>query len=388
MADETIYPRFSTEEVSRRHALARQFLEERDLDGLVVFGWSASGRTAQADVYYLSGYLGMRDNYVVFPRQGEPVLFAQSYNHIPNASVVSFLDDVRWGGVDNGATVGEELGARGLEHVGVIGWMPYQHYDSMRRTTADRVRFEDVTAPFRQIRLKKSDEELEWLRRGATFTDAALRGLAEGLRPGVREYQLAAAVESAYLADGGQTAMYYIASTPMAQPDRCVPSQVLSNRQIEAGDVVSCEISIAYAGYAGQGLRTYTVAAEPTPQVAELHTVAEEVFHRVAAAMRPGASIEDVWKASDMIDESGFTIRDGLAHGYGIGLLPPSVRTRQTSHGLDEDWVFEENQTLVIQPNIVTPDESVGVQIGDLCVVTESGAESLHRFPLELVRTG
>ena len=29
-------------------------------------------------------------------------LFAQSYNHVPNATEVSFLDDVRWGGVDNG----------------------------------------------------------------------------------------------------------------------------------------------------------------------------------------------------------------------------------------------------------------------------------------------
>lgn len=383
-----LYPRFSEEEVARRRSMVRDFLRDRGLDGLVVFGWSASGRTAQADVYYLSGYLGMRDNYVVFPAEGEPVLFAQSYNHVPNASLVSFLDDVRWGGVDNGVTVGEELLGRRLRRVGVVGWMPYQQYGSMRTTVADRVEFVDVTAGFRRLRLKKSTEELAWLERGAAFTDAALRGLAEGLKPGVREYELAAAIETAYLRDGGQTAMYYVASTPMSSPDRCVPAQVLSNRRIEVGDVVSCEISVAYAGYAGQGLRTFTVGADPTPQIAELHAVAEEVFHRVAAAMRPGATIEAVWEGSDLIAERGFTIRDGLAHGYGIGLLPPSVRTRQTTHGLDEDWVFEENQTLVIQPNVVTPDETVGVQIGDLCVITPDGARSLHRYPFELIQAG
>src|SRR5690606_12302164 len=50
-----------------------------------------------------------------------------------------------------------------------------------------------------------------------------------------------------------------------------------------------------------------------------------------------------------------------------------AVRTRDTTHGYDDDWVFKENQTLVIQPNIVTLDEKAGVQTGDLCVITPEG---------------
>ena len=114
-----LYPRFSDAEIERRGELVAEFIEERELDGLVVFGWSAQNRTAQADVYYLSGYLGMRDNYVVASADGATTLFAQSYNHVPNAAQVSFLDDVRWGGADNGVTVGEDLMARGL---GDWGW--------------------------------------------------------------------------------------------------------------------------------------------------------------------------------------------------------------------------------------------------------------------------
>ena len=225
-----LYPRFSDVEVARRRVLVRDFIEHHHLDGLVVFGWSAQNRTAQADVYYLSGYLGMRDNYVLFSSEGETTLFAQSYNHVPNATEVSFLDDVRWGGVDNGKTVGEEIGRRGLRNVGVVGWMPYQQYESMRRTTGDGCRFEDVTAGFRKLRLKKSDEELQWLERGAAFTDAALAGLRNALVPGIREYQLAGAIEMSYIADGGTASLYYLASTPMSSPQRCVPAQVLSNR--------------------------------------------------------------------------------------------------------------------------------------------------------------
>jgi hypothetical protein len=42
----------------------------------------------------------------------------------------------------------------------------------------------------------------------------------------------------------------------------------------------------------------------------------------------------------------------------------------------------------VIQPNVISKDETVGVQVGELCVVTDDGARSLHSFPLELIRAG
>lgn len=381
---EQAYPRFSVDEYRRRYARVRAFMEEDGIDALVLFGWSALGRALQADVHYLSTYLGMRDNYVVFSLDEDPTLLVQSYNHVPNAAEVSHLDDVRWGGTDSGATIAEELLRRGARTVGVVGLMPYQHHGRMR-AVAESLSFRDVTPGFRALRVTKSAEELEWLRRGAAHTDASLRALAEALVPGIREYELAAAIEGAYLKEGGLTTFYYLASTPMASPDRCVPSQVLSSRRIEVGDVVSCEISISHGGYAGQGLRTYTVGAEPSPVIADLHRVAEEVYHSVRSAIKPGATHEDVWDASDMIEESGYTIRDGLLHGFGIGLLPPSMRTRRTTQ-VDDPWVFQEGQTMVIQPNVITLDETVGVQTGDLCVVTADGCESLHDYPLELIR--
>jgi hypothetical protein len=42
--------------------------------------------------------------------------------------------------------------------------------------------------------------------------------------------------------------------------------------------------------------------------------------------------------------------------------------------------------TVVVQPNVVTTDESAGVQTGELLLVTESGPERLHTFPRGLVR--
>ena len=53
-------------------------------------------------------------------------------------------------------------------------------------------------------------------------------------------------------------------------------------------------------------------------------------------------------------------------HGYGGGYLPPVLRTRSTSHAPVPDFVFEQNMTVVIQPNVVTTDNRAGVQVGEL----------------------
>jgi Xaa-Pro aminopeptidase len=82
-----------------------------------------------------------------------------------------------------------------------------------------------------------------------------------------------------------------------------------------------------------------------------------------------------------VIHARGLTINDGLLHGFGIGLLPPSVRTRQTVQEPHDPFVFEQDMCVVVQPNVVTPDEHAGVQLGNLLRITATGCECLHRVP-------
>jgi Xaa-Pro aminopeptidase len=331
----------------------------------------------------------MRENYLLFPLEGEPALLVQSSNHVPNAREISVLPDTRWGGPDSSVTLAGELHVRGLEgaRIGLVGAIPYQHYLRLRQELPAAV-FPDVTAGFRLLRLVKGDEEIEWLRRGATFGDAALAVLEREVRPGLRERELGEIIERSYLADGGQTQFYYIGATPMRGSTRCVPAQFQSNRRLERGDALTCEMSVGFWGYAGQILRTITVGEGPTPAYQELHDVAMEVYERVTAIVRPGATAEDVLDAAEVIHARGFTILDALLHGFGIGLLPPSIRTRLTHEGPPAPFTFSANQTVVLQPNVITPDQRTGVQVGNLCVVTERGLESLQEYPTKLVVAG
>ena len=51
-------------------------------------------------------------------------------------------------------------------------------------------------------------------------------------------------------------------------------------------------------------------------------------------------------------------------------------------------FTFAAGMTVVIQPNVITPDEQAGVQTGELMLVTESGCESLHDHPRGFARIG
>jgi Xaa-Pro dipeptidase len=373
--------------LERRRRAVDQLCADQHLDALVVFGTSANARQGQAQVHFLTGFLGHQDAYVVWAPGRDPVLFVQYFNHVPHARRVARAD-VRWGGARSVDAVADELADRpGARRVGLIGPVPYVDYQRLMGRLGDRT-VVDATADFVRLRLVKSEEELEWMARAAAITDEALAALVRAAVPGATELELQAEAVDAAIRAGGQPHFLYMSSTPMANPARIVPQQDLTERRLQPGDAIILELSAAYTAYSGQVLRTVTVEAELTETYRRLHDVAWQTFHEVARAIAPGVSAAAVVEAASLIEAQGLTICDDLVHGYGGGYLPPILRTPGTSHGPVPDFVFERNMTLVIQPNVVTADQRAGVQVGELVRVTDDGVVSLHRIPQRLLHGG
>jgi Xaa-Pro dipeptidase len=381
-----LYPRFSAAEFARRHAAAKTMMAAEGVDALVVYGDSGVSRHNHADIHYLSGFLGNRNNYVAMTIKGEPALYVQSFNHVPNAREASSIH-TEWGGASSAAAVAKHLIDAGLSRatLGYVGDVPAQSYLAWQRELAGW-QFKDVTRAFRRLRLVKSAEEIEWLKKGAVMTDDALEALIEQVKPGLREYELGAIVENSALNAGGLPHLCYLSSGSQDGAGACVPRQNLSNRVIERGDVINTEISVSYWGYSGQMHRPIFVQAEPGDLYKRLWDTALEAYNRCVKVLKAGATSEDVLDAGDVIAERGFTINDGFLHGFGIGLLPPSIGTRESVSRRGElgpKFTFEENMCVVVQPNVVTHDERAGVQLGNLFRITKDGAECLHRLPLQ-----
>jgi Xaa-Pro aminopeptidase len=309
----------------------------------------------------------------------------QHYNHLPNARAIASDCEVEWGGQSTLARVDELLRARHTpgERVGVVGPLRFGQHQKLARSVGELV---DLNGDYQRLRLVKSSEEIERLETAARLSDSAVNAVAAQVEVGMDERQVAAIVESAYLSDGGTNHIHYFAATAMDQPDKCVPSQFQSTRRLQTGDILFCEISAAFWGYAAQVLRSFTIAADPTQLFADLHRAADAAFDAIAAVVRPGAHAADLVAASAVIEEMGFTIYDDLVHGYGGGYLPPVLGSTSRPNLPIPDLTLEEGMALVIQPNVITTDERAGVQTGHLVVVTGDGHRSLHDVPRGLIR--
>jgi len=378
---ETDYPRFSDAEMARRRAAIETLLNETGLDHLVYCGANRFGSAVQ----WLTGWPVTAEAVGVFTPGKPDALFVQHINHVPLARRLAAPAGVEWGGgssISAAIAVLEQRAAR-AGRVGVIGPMSFEQHEELAARFGAPANLNRRYVRLRQI---KSAEELDWLRIGAALTDRGMIALGDGLRPGLSERELADAVERSYLALGGTNVIHFIGVTAMAAPRLGVPTQFVANRKVARGDVVVAEIATAFWEHPGQVLRSFTVDAEPTPLYRELHAVADAAFDAIAAVLKDGAMPREVIDAAGVIERAGFTIIDDLLHGYGGGYLPPILgsQSRPSAHIPDEP--FRAGMTVVIQPNVVTPDGLAGVQTGEMVLITETGIEKIHDVPRGFAR--
>jgi Xaa-Pro dipeptidase len=367
------YPRFSEAEIQRRRAALCRAMAARGAEHAVLYGVNRSGSA----VPWLTRWPVTREALCVFTPGERDLLLVDFYNHVPNATRIATEADVRWTGPRTIDTAISELRRRGAagRPVAVIGPLPHSAHLALDEVAGGVV---EMSGDYLRLRHVKSAEEIGWLRTGCELTDRAVNALAAELRPGLSEHQLADICERAYVPAGGRTHIHYIGATPMADPGLSVPAQWTSARRIEPGDAVSCEISASYWDYAGQVLRTFAVAAQPTPLYAELHEVAVAAFDAIVDRLHPGATAAELVAASAVIEEAGYTTRDDLVHGFVGGYLPPVLGSPSRQLIPVPDFTLEAGMTLVVQPNVITRDETAGVQTGELVLVTDLGPEHLH----------
>jgi Xaa-Pro aminopeptidase len=367
------YPRFSEAEYRRRHDALAEVMARRGLDHLLVVTDHRAGNAPQ----WLTGWPGTVEAYVVF-RPGEAMtMHVEWFNHFPLAKKLARGVDVRWGEHRGISLTIDELKKRNAKRIGLVGPLAARKQRELEKAFT----VVECDADYVRLRLLKSEEEIDWLRIGAAFSDAGFASLLAGIEAGMTERELGNLVERAYVGEGGTTFIHFIGVTSMAKPELFVPPQFHSSRRVQQGDAVFCELSGAFWDYPGQVLRTFTVGAEPTPLYRALHETAEAAFDAVTGVIRHGTTMEQVLDAAGVIEQAGFTVCDDLMHGYGGGYFPPIVGTRSRPAGALPDMTLEENMTVVVQPNVISRDVPAGVQVGELVRVTKGGFERLHSAP-------
>jgi Xaa-Pro aminopeptidase len=362
--------------MTRRRESIERVMAERGLDHLLVYGAQRAGGA----IGWLTGWPITTEAACIVTPGRRDVMFIQFHNHVPQATLLAPDIDVKWGGANTMQSVAAELKARGAgsAKVGVMGPLGFSQAKLLEAACGGLL---DLGRDYVGLRMVKSDEELDWIRIGAALSDAGMAALSDHLRPGVSEHELGDAIERAYVPFGATTVIHFIGITSMANPHVCVPRQFSSGRQVQVGDMAMSEISANFWDYSGQVLRSFAVGAKPSVLHRELHDAAEAAFAAITKILKPGVALGDLIAAAHPIEDAGFTVCDDLIHGYGGGYLPPVLGSASRPSGPLPDVRLAPNMMVVVQPNVITKDERAGVQTGELMLITETGCESLHRFP-------
>jgi len=383
MISEPLFPHFSNTEYIRRYTAIREAMDKQNLDAILV-----SGARGSSEVHYLSNYLAQSPCWLLFPRQNEPTVFTHFFNHQPCAKAQSVIEDVRWYGPTPMPAIVEEIRQRGLSkgRIGLVSMraMAYGHVTELQRQFPE-VEFVEFGPQFGRIRRVRSEEELIYLRKSGYLTDLACEALENNLRPGLTEQDVLSIVYGAYIKNGGDPGIHFIATTNMENPDRFVPWQKQTSRVLEKGSVVITELTVSYWGYSTQIHRPFAIGKEPSSTYRKLFDAAYACYEDIRKICKPGTTSEQIVEASSIIEESGFTSYDSVFHGEAG--KSPELGTKSAAHPL-EPWTLQENMVHVIQPNPITKDFKAGLQLGAAVVVKPDGGEPLHNYPFKFAICG
>ena len=247
----------------------------------------------------------------------------------------------------------------------------------------DRVdaRLELATPVLREGRMIKDADEVAELRRAGDAIDAVHHRVADWLRAGRTEREVAADIAEAIRAEGHETVEFVIVGSG---PNGADPHHEVSDRVIEDGDVVVVDIGGAVpSGYNSDSTRTYVVGS-PTAEQAERIAVLVRAQQAAVDAVRPGVTAHEVDAAArQVLADAG--LGEAFLHrtGHGIGV---SVH-EEPYIAPGNDLPLREGMAFSIEPGIYFPGEW-GARIEDIVVVTADGCVRLNNAPHALASVG
>lgn len=391
---DAVYEKFSDGEYQRRFRATQEKMARLGLDVLIAPGgpshWSYGG-----GMRWLSNHWEWHgvSAYAVVPPQGEPVLVCGPGGaHREAIRRATPLKDVRESRGGKYAEVMVELirewglaeGRVGISETDPVyhHYLPVNEYHILREGLPGAT-LEFVGDFFHELVHVKSAEELACVERAGELMDQALYAMAARARPGVTEYQLAAAAAHAIMDGGGQVDFLIIGSTSMAEPGMIFGNPWPSGRVLRKGDIIINEIACGYRGYTVQ-LGSPICLGEPPGWVREFFdAIVLEGFKRQAEQLKPGKTWEDVRRAGQFYKERGYDSRPLLLHCIDYVSHKPHVLVERVQAG-PEEMALVPGMVAMLEPTAVVPDGTFGIFFGRTFIITEDGHRRVTRYPLEL----
>jgi len=276
--------------------------------------------------------------------------------------------------------VGQALAALGARDPQRVGLAPAHTAPLLLARSRFGAGMEAATRMMDRLMVRKSRAEADAVARAVALADEGYEVFRQAAVPGKREYELVGELE-AWFRSRGCPENFMIMGSGGTEVRTMRPP---GDRVLQAGDMVTTELTPCLDGYYAQICRTLVLGA-PTPEQLAAYAVYEEALEAGIAAVRPGATHGDVAKAqNDVFRRHGLgeyiTSKYTRVRGHGMGLFVDGPHVLE-----DVDLVLEPEMTLIVHPNTYHPVAGY-IVLGDTVRVTPTGCEVLTRTPRPLAQ--
>jgi Xaa-Pro aminopeptidase len=357
-----------------RQDKARQVLEKEDLDLLL--------STPGTNFRYLTGVQTHRmERLTAFgiPRQGPAFLVCPAFEEDNMRRDLKDTEILTWGETDDPFTLVAETVQRLLGTKIRIGLEPTTFFWTARRFQAslpDAV-FNDAGPVFDRLRVRKSAEEADIMRRAADLAEDAACKARLHLKEGMTELE---ACEN--LADHLRGCGAGLEAMVQFGPNSAIPHAAAGSRTLRRDDMVLYDLCVSQHGYWADITRM-TCFGDATRDMKDIYHMVYDAQQAAINTIRPGVPCQEIDRAARrVIARAGYG--DYFLHRTGHGL---GMDIHESPYLVDgNEQTLQVGNVITVEPGIYLPGR-FGVRIEDDVLVTENGADVLSDGQPALIET-
>ncbi|MFI5211800.1 MAG: aminopeptidase P N-terminal domain-containing protein [Ignavibacteria bacterium] len=268
--------------------------------------------------------------------------------------------------------------------------------------TSSVVKTADVTALIAELRLFKSEYEIEMMQKSIDITCDGLIACMKSAKPGMYEYQIQAVLEYNFRIAGSPRNGF--PSIVGSGPNATILHYETNRRLTEDGDMVVMDVGAEFGYYSADVTRTFPVNGKFSPAQKRIYSIVLAAQTEAMEFIKPGVRFNQVDSvarsvvhkglvALGMIQESDNTSRffmHGTSHWLGLDVHDAG----SYSSGGKGNRILEPGMVLTVEPGIYIKDGTagvdaeyynIGVRIEDDVLVTRDGFKLLSgKAPREI----
>lgn len=246
-----------------------------------------------------------------------------------------------------------------------------------------QVRVNNVYSKIGALRLIKSEEEVEKIKKAIEITKSGIELLMKESKVGMKEYELEAYFDFNCKTKGATG----LAFTTIAAAGKNATTlhYVDNNSELKENDLILFDLGAEYNCYNADITRTFPVNGKFTERQKEVYNAVLRVNEEVISLIKPGVKYKEInEKATDLIAEECIKlglitdkkdVRKYYYHsiGHSLGMDTHDI---ETPH---RDIVFAPGVIFTVEPGIYIEEENIGIRIEDDILVTEDGNVNLSK---------